>query len=172
VRSGGQCRFAVADLDTLVGVAAAERLGRREALYLRISGRGDQRSSLAVQEAELRATARSPSVRVFQDVGSGLAERRRGLSRMLDAVARGEVEVVRVTHRDRLARFGTLYLERFFAQNNCQLEVLHAQAGTSQDELLTDFMALVASFAGRLYGLRSAATKRRLLECAQQAVEQ
>lgn len=31
------------------------------------------------------------------------------------------------------------------------------------DELLADFVSLVATFAGRLYGLRSAANRKRLL---------
>jgi predicted site-specific integrase-resolvase len=34
--------------------------------------------------------------------------------------------------------------------------------------LLGDFMALVASFARKLYGMRSAANKRRLLEQAKE----
>jgi predicted site-specific integrase-resolvase len=49
------------------------------------------------------------------------------------------VTVVRVTHEDRLARFGAGWL------------------------LLEDFTSLVTTFAGRLYGMRSAAARRRLL---------
>ena len=161
--ASGQRKFIVADLDKLLGIGGAQHPERREALYCRISGRGDQKSSLAAQEEELRRTA-TGTCRVFRDIGSGLSERRRGLSHLLDAVARGEIDVVRVTHRDRLARFGTLWLERLLGQSDCQLEVLHGDITEGTDELLSDFMALVASFAGRMYGMRGAATKKRLLE--------
>ena len=126
-------------------------------------------SSLAAQEEELLVTA-TGNCRVFHDVGSGLTERRRGLTRMLDAVEAGDFDVVRVTHKDRLARFGMVWLERIFAQNHCSLEILHPGSLVATEELLNDFMALVASFAGRMYGQRSGATKHRLLERAKEAV--
>jgi predicted site-specific integrase-resolvase len=34
------------------------------------------------------------------------------------------------------------------------------------DELLADFMSLVSTFAGRMYGLRSKEARRRLLAAA------
>ena len=165
----GQRKFSIKDLDALLGVAPHNLPERREALYCRISGRGGQISSLAAQEEELLATA-TGTCRVFHDVGSGLAERRRGLTRMLDAVEAGDFDVVRVTHKDRLARFGTVWLERILAQNHCSLEVLHPGSLVATEELLNDFMALVASFTRRMYGQRSAATKRRLLERAKETI--
>ena len=48
---------------------------------------------------------------------------------------------------------------------------LRALCSTMRGEsegLLGDFMALVASFARKLYGMRSAANKRRLLEQAKE----
>ena len=89
---------------------------------------------------------------------------------MLDAVEAGDFDVVRVTHKDRLARFGTVWLERILAQNHCSLEVLHPGSLVATEELLNDFMALVASFTRRMYGQRTAATKRRLLERAKEAI--
>jgi predicted site-specific integrase-resolvase len=67
---------------------------------------------------------------------------------MLSAAADGQVTVVRVTHEDRLARFGAGWLRRL-------------QGG--REELLEDFLSLVTTFAGRLYGMRSAAARKRLL---------
>lgn len=83
---------------------------------------------------------------------------------MLDLVASGTVREVRVTHEDRLARFGVEFLRRMFAAHGCELVVLHENKSASpHDELLADFMALVASFSGRLYGMRSSEARRRLL---------
>ena len=79
---------------------------RLECLYVRVSGTTGQESSLDAQEAELRATATGTVARVFRDRASGLREDRPGLEKLLAAAADGQVTVVRVTHEDRLARFG------------------------------------------------------------------
>jgi predicted site-specific integrase-resolvase len=154
-----------AELDHVRGTGSPTRPAhRREALYLRISGRGDQASSLAAQETELRASTSGEIVAVYRDIGSGLSERRRGLARALVAAERGDYEILRVTHRDRLARFGTIWIEQLLARSGARLEILHPEPVESV--LMADFMSLVSAFAGRLYGQRSAATRRRLLESA------
>jgi predicted site-specific integrase-resolvase len=59
-----------------------------------------------------------------------------------------------------------------FESYGVSVHVLHDadEAGESapEQELMADFMALIASFSGRLYGQRSAAAKRRLLARAQE----
>jgi predicted site-specific integrase-resolvase len=48
------------------------------------------------------------------------------------------------------------------------LLVLHEEAEQSaEQELMADFMSLIACFSGRVYGHRSAATRKRLLAEAQ-----
>jgi predicted site-specific integrase-resolvase len=99
---------------------------------------------------------------VFRDRASGLREDRPGLEKLLAAAADGQVTVVRVTHEDRLARFGAGWLRRLLA-HGATVEVLHPKAQGGREELLEDFISLVTTFAGRLYGMRSAAARRRLL---------
>jgi putative resolvase len=43
------------------------------------------------------------------------------------------------------------------------VDVLHPKAQGGREELLEDFVSHVTTFAGRLYGMRSAAARRRLL---------
>jgi putative resolvase len=74
----------------------------------------------------------------------------------------GQVTVVRVTHEDRLARFGTGWLRRLLAAGAIA-EVLHPKAQDGREELLEDFISLITTFAGRLYAMRSAAARRQLL---------
>ena len=100
---------------------------------------------------------------MLRDRGSGLREDRPGLNRLIALVADGSVTVVRVTHEDRLARFGVGWLRRLFAVYGVTIEVLHPKKLGGRDELLEDFVALVTIFAGRLYGMRSAEARRRLL---------
>jgi len=163
---GRERRFDAAVLDALIGQADEER-PRREALYVRVSGTTGQGSSLVAQEEELRATATAEVVAVFRDKASGLRENRPGLNRLRKAAASGDFTVVRVTHQDRLTRFGTVWLTALLARDGVMVEVLHPRGSAGGvEELLGDFMSLVATFAGRMYGIRSGEAKRRLLAAA------
>ena len=71
--------------------------------------------------------------------------------------------VVRLTHEDRFARFGVGWLKHLLSVYGARLEVLHPKKLGGRDELLEDFVSLVTTFAGRLYGMRSAKNRRRLL---------
>jgi excisionase family DNA binding protein len=169
---GRERRFGDHDLDLLAGRVLARPL-RKEALYVRVSGSAGQESSLITQELELRQSAQGEIVKVFKDRASGLKENRPGLSRLLAAASQGEFNVVRVTHADRLARFGIAWLTALLDRDGIQLEVLYPQKNLgSFEELLDDFMALVASFAGRMYGIRSRQTKQRLLDRAKAKLEE
>ncbi|HEX3388418.1 MAG TPA: IS607 family transposase [Streptosporangiaceae bacterium] len=160
---GNERRFSTIDLDAFMGRPGQQDGERREGLYVRVSGVTGQETSIAAQEAELRATAAGTVVKVFRDRASGLRVDRPGLEKMLAAVACGQVNVVRVTHEDRLARFGAGWLRQLLAVHGATLEVLYPKVTGGREELLEDFMSLVTTFAGRLYGLRSAESRRRLL---------
>jgi putative resolvase len=76
-----------------------------------------------------------------------------------------------VTFADRLTRFGAGYLERLFASFSVTLTVLEpGEDKTPEQELAEDLLSVIASFAGRLYGVRSH-KQQALLECAKQVLE-
>ncbi|MFF4685176.1 IS607 family transposase [Streptomyces sp. NPDC001307] len=161
---GRERRFSSVDVENMKrGGDSTTARSRLELLYVRVSGSSGQESSLEAQEAELRATSMGKIVKVVKDRGSGLKENRPGLNRVLAMVSDGSVTVVRVTHEDRLARFGVGWLKRLFAVYGVTVEVLHPKKLGGRDELLEDFVSLVTTFAGRLYGMRSAENRRRLL---------
>ena len=164
----GDRRFAVADIDLLRGQAIAAE--PRVALYLRVSGRGDQLSSLDTQLRELTDALSTGSevISVFKDVGSGMNENRKGLKRAIEAAKLNKFDELHVTHPDRLTRFGDQTLRELFMAHGVLVKALYeTDEATPEQELMADFMALIASFSGRLYGQRSAATKKRLLERVQ-----
>jgi len=103
-----------------------------------------------------------PSQGVFRDRTSGLRADRPGPEKLLPAVAGGLVTVVRVRHEDRLARFGAGWLRRLLAVRGATVGVLHPEAQGGRGELPGGFICLVTAFAGRLYGMRSAAARKRL----------
>ena len=167
---GDERRFLDTDLDKFLGVG--QELGRirvrTEVLYVRVSGSTGQESSLVAQEQELRASTPDGAevLRVYKDRGSGLNENRPGLTKLLQDAKNKEFTVVRVTHADRLARFGSGWITQLLERDGVTVEVLHPKASSGMEELLEDFTSLIATFAGRMYGIRSKAAKARLLAAA------
>jgi len=137
----------------------------RAVIYSRVSP--SQRGDLEGQIQYLRQYCSSRDYRVvdvLSDVASGLRADREGLLRLLDYVVNRQVDVVVVTYRDRLTRFGLEYLEFFFRQYGVKVEAaLGEEPKDSHQELLEDLVEVVNSFAGRLYGLRGR-RKRTLVE--------
>lgn len=175
VSASGQRIYHRRDLDAYLGRAGPETPNRPriEAWYCRVSGSVGQESSLEAQEQELRTTSTGELFRVYRDKASGLNERRAGLARLLKDAAEGQFTVVRVTHKDRLARFGVPYLEQLLAMCDITLEVVNERGTASgHEELMQDFMALLASFAGRFYRLRSREQQHRLLKRAEEELDQ
>lgn len=171
-RPGDQRRFDEDEVLALAGVEVDKPTERREGLYVRVSGSAGQETSLATQEEALRASSTGTVARVYKDKSSGLRENRPGLTKLLADARAGKINVVRVTHEDRLARFGVEWLRQLLERDGVQLEVLNPKKNSSPtDELVADFMSLVTSFAGRLYGLRSKEAKAKLLEVANASSE-
>lgn len=105
------------------------------------------------------------------DSTSGLNENRPGLKRLIRDARKEKFNVVAVTYEDRLARFGVTYLRELLSGNSVDLEVLYDSVKYSaEEELMSDFMALIASFSGRFYRLRSKASQRELLNKAGEAL--
>jgi excisionase family DNA binding protein len=155
VRVGNEARIPRSEIERLVGKTDRRLL----VLYGRVSGHG-QRVELEVQLQRLQAGAATErtgqDTLVLADIGSGLKASRRQLQRLLKLVCADKVAEVAITCADRLARFGQAYLETLFASFGVTLTVLEpGEEKTPEQELTADLMALIASFAGRLYGMRS-----------------
>lgn len=120
-------------------------------------------------QVERLTVAYGEPVRVYRDRASGLSERRRGLNRLLDDAENRLFDRVAVTARGRLSRFGAAYLERYLNYLGVTLVVLDGEREKGMmDELMDDFMSLLASFSGRFYKLRSVEHQRLLLRKAEQ----
>lgn len=170
---GRERRFSSVDVENMKrGSDSSTSRPRLELVYVRVSGSSGQESSLEAQETELRGTSAGEIGKVVKDRGSGLKENRPGLNRVLAMVSEGSVTVVRVTHEDRLARFGVGWPKRLFAVYGVTVEVLYPKKLGGRDELLEDFVSLVTTFAGRLYGMRSAENRKRLLAESGQCSDQ
>ncbi len=125
----------------------------------RVSGQG-QKDDLETQLERLQAWAKTErkgqETLVLSDIGSGLKAGRRHLQRLLKLVCEDKVAQVVITSEDRLTRFGQAFLETLFSCFDVTLTVLEpGEEKTPEQELTDDLLALIASFSGRLYGMRS-----------------
>jgi len=107
----------------------------------------------------------------YTDVGSGLNEDRRGLNSLLDDVQEADYGRILVTYEDRLTRFGFSYLERYFDCYGVTITIIEDETDKSaQEELVDDLIKLVASFSGKLYGMRSS-EKQQVVNTVESAVK-
>jgi len=87
-------------------------------------------------------------------------------------VVNRQVDVVIITYKDRLTRFGFEYLEYFFKQYGVRIEVSYGvELKDVYQELVEDLLAIVTSFAGKLYGMRSR-RKKRLVQGFKELLEE
>lgn len=98
---------------------------------------------------------------ILKEVGSGLNDKRKKIQELIRMVENNEVNRVFVTYRDRLTRFGFHYLESMFKAHGVEIIVVKDKdkEKSVQEELVEDMMALIASFSGKLYGMRSKKNK-------------
>lgn len=169
IRVGNEARVPRSEIERLAG-KTDERL---IVLYGRVSGQG-QKSDLDTQLERLQAWAKEEragkQTLVLSDIGSGLSASRRQLQRLLRLVREDQVAEIVVTYSDRLTRFGQEYLQALFDSFSVTLTVLDpGEDKTAEQELTDDMLALLASFSGRLYGMRSHKQKE-LLKCAQAVI--
>ena len=169
IRIGQEARVPRSEIERLAGKTD----GRLLVLYGRVSGHG-QKEDLDIQIQRLQAWAASErkgmDTLVLSDMGSGLKASRKQLRQLLKLVCEDKVGEVAITYEDRLTRFGQEYLETLFSCFGVTLTVLEpGEEKTPEQELTDDMLALIASFSGRLYGMRSHKQKE-LLKCAQAVI--
>ena len=168
----GRIRVPYSEVERILG-EKPETKETRTAIYARVSS-NDQKSDLERQVQHLTQYCSVKGYRVIDilsDIASGLKTNRRGLLKLFNHVVNKQVDVVVITYKDRLTRFGFEYLEYFFKQYGVKIEVVYGEEPKdAYQELVDDLLAIVTSFASKLYGMRSRRKKklvqgfRKLLE--------
>lgn len=121
-------------------------------------------SSVDEQLSRLKDEYGDSPAHVLSDFASGMKEDREGLGELLDLVANHKITDVAITSRDRLARFGYDYLERYLKDHGVTIHCLGgATEKHPEKELMSDFLSLLSSFSGRYYHLRNTRNQRRFL---------
>lgn len=135
-----------------------DELGQKKvAIYARVSS-AENKDNLERQAERLEqyATAKGYQiVRIVEEVGSGINDKRRKLEELLQEEG---YNILLVEHPDRLARFGTNYLSVLLARSGVKLEIVNL-AKDEKRELVDDLISIITSFSAKLYGQRRSRRK-------------
>jgi len=138
---------------------------RRNIAYCRVSSVA-QKPDLANQRRILTEFCEANSYVVdewISEIGGGLNFKRKQFLRLVDAIIAGEVAMLLIAHKDRLARFGYPLLVHLCETHACELVVMNTEQLSPEQELVQDLMSITHCFSSRLYGLRN---YRKVLEKA------
>lgn len=151
-----QGKLPVPAYQTPTGTILVEAPQRKEAgavVYARVSS-ADQKADLDRQVARLAAFAAEKGIKVAKvvtEVGGGLIGHREVL---ISALRSPEYGAIVVERRDRLARFGSEYIEAALAASGRRLIVM--EQDEVKNDRVADMIDVLTSFCARLYGRRSA----------------
>ena len=169
---GGKYRIPESEVKRLL--SGVETREVRAVIYTRVSS-SDQKKDLERQIQYLMQYCSAKGykvVDVLSDIASGLKTNRRGLMKLFNYVVNKQVDVVVITYKDRLTRFGFEYLDYFFKQYGVGIEVVYCvEPRDAYQELVEDLLAIVTSLAGKLYGMRSH-KKKKLIQGFKKLLEE
>ena len=147
------------------GLLCDSSLERRDGIYARVSS-NEQKTKGDLDRQAMYLIEHVDNLinpLVLKEVGSGLNDKRKKLIELINLVCNDQVKNVYVTYKDRLTRFGFNYLSEMFKAHNVEIIVVKDinEENDVKEELVEDMMSLIASFSGKLYGMRSKTNKGR-----------
>lgn len=169
---GGRRRFPQSELERILGISRPKVL----VVYGRVSSHDQKKKGDLDRQIEYVKEQMDQEdweeVRVVTDIGSGLNADRKGLKKILSWAKEREVSDVAVATEDRLTRFGIEFLKWILDEYGVQLHIIEVlEDQSAEEELVKDMIALVSSFAGKLYGLRSH-KRQRLVRKVKEELEE
>lgn len=169
---GNHRRYRLEEIEAIVNSAeVVQSVPRNAFIYCRVSTKKQQESgNLQRQQERLIQYCHGKGykvVTVYEEVASGLNDKRRELTKMFRNLS--DVDVIVVEYEDRLARFGYSYLKEFAASFNVTIEAVE-KVGKLQpnEEMVNDLVSIVTCFSARLYGARGG---RKLKQTIVQTLE-
>lgn len=165
----GQLFFTQEDVNKALG---GEDDSQEEKWVYYVRSSNGNKEILESQEEKLKEYYNNITpLKIIKDKASGLNENRKGIKQLIELSIKGEITDIAFTRPDRLTRFGYKYLEELFKAYNVRLHHLDDNKSQSiEEELLQDFMTIIASFSGKYSAMRSNKNKKTLLEKAMEEV--
>jgi len=147
---------------------------KRIAIYAKVSGntqKDDLERQISSLEDYVRKHYPQAEYMVIKDIANGLKEYRRGLRKLIKMARRKQIDAIVIAYKDRLTRSSFTYLKELFKAYGVRVIVaFHEEPKDYYRELVEDLIAIVTSFARRIYGKRSRKYKK-VVEAVEQAVK-
>lgn len=163
---GGHRRYDTDILDKFIGKENKQKdeFTLSCATYARVSSHEQkEKGDLDMQSLRLSeycAKHKLPITHIIKDVGSGLNDNRSGFIELSDLIIQGKVNKVVIEYKDSLTRFQFKFIKKMFENYGCEVIAINDLDISSEEELATDIISLLASFSGKLYGQRSAERRK------------
>ena len=149
----GHRYFDDSDLRAVMGVKAEHR---NTVVYCRVSSKG-QKQDLERQLESMQIWALSSGTVVDEwitEIGGGLNFKRPKFLAIVDRICRGEIRQLIVAHKDRLVRFGFVYIDTFVMSMIANSLSSIRSDSSPEKEMVEDMLAIVHTISCRLYGMR------------------
>lgn len=166
--SGGHRRYKQSELDSFIGnnvIVEEEKVDVVCATYARVSSNEQkQKGDLDRQSQRLSEYCAKHGLlvtHIIKDVGSGLNDNRSGFNKITDLIIKRKINKLVIEHKDRLTRFQFNFIQKMFNSYGCEVIIVNNADVSSEEELATDMMSLLASFSGKFYGRRSAERRKK-----------
>lgn len=140
---------------------------RKTVVYCRVSSKG-QLNDLKSQRDAMETfclNAGMPVDEWIEEIGGGMNFKRKKFLEIMQRIEYGELSHLVIAHKDRFVRFGFDYFELFAQRHRCEIVVANQEKLSPHQEMVEDLMAIIHTFSGRLYGLRS--YKKKIREAAE-----
>lgn len=153
---GNHRRYKIKDIENLLG-EINQNTQKNVFIYCRVSTKKQADSgNLQRQKERLIQYCNEKQyniVHVFEEVASGLNDKRRELIKMLRRL--NEVNSIIIEYPDRFASFGYNYLQEFCKSLNVSIEAIQQNDKLQPNkEMVNDLISIVTCFSARLYGAR------------------
>ncbi|MGC8722153.1 MAG: IS607 family transposase [Caldisericaceae bacterium] len=127
------------------------------AIYARVSSL-ENKDNLERQAERLKEYSLARGwkiIRIVKEIGSGVNDTR---AKLIELLRKKDYKILVIEHKDRLTRFGFNYLKLLCETQGKIIEVVNG-AEEEKEDIVKDFVAIIYSFAAKLYGLRRAHKK-------------
>ena len=159
--SGGHRRYKIEELDSWIGkeTSNTNNNSRNCLIYARVSTKKQEESGNLDRQSnrlmEYAITNKYNIISLYKEVASGINENRKELMNLLKEIESEEINYLIIEYKDRLARFGYNYIERYCKSYNVEIIILEkTEEKDLNKEMVEDMISIITSFSARIYGQR------------------
>ena len=163
---GGHRRYKSSDIQEILGEEIDSPNEDGVAVYCRVSSHEQKtKGDLERQKGRILehcVNKKYQVVKIFEEVGSGMNDKRSKLKQMMKLAERGKISKVIIEHKDRLTRFNKEIYFAFFKTNEVEVEWMNETLTKSDEsEMVEDMISLISSYSSKIYGKRSANRRKK-----------